>query len=324
MGALLLVLALLLPQGAATAGRDVDATTGRTGAQENPGGSAPEASQAPAPSGETASPAQAAPEETAPLQSPAYQVGPGDTLEINVYGNDDLSRIPTVQTNGAILYPLLGEVQVAGLTVAEIQRKMTSLLEKDYLVNPQVEVKVREYNSQFVSVVGEVNSPGRKAIRGRMRLIDVLLDSGGFKASASGEVVITRVDGTFAGGERTITLRLSGGGSAPTAQDAVNLELPMRNGDIISAPPKFYVTVDGEVNRPGRYAIEGNLTVTGALSLAGGRTRFGADDVQLRRTDPETGKPTIIKVDLGKVRDGKRPDPVLMPNDVISVPRRFF
>jgi polysaccharide export outer membrane protein len=303
MRALLLVLALLLPQAEKPSSHDVDATTGaRT----------PGAETAPAPS-----------QETLP-QSPAYQVGPGDTLEINVYGNDDLSRIPTVQTNGAILYPLLGEVQVAGLTVAEIQRKMTSLLEKDYLVNPQVEVKVREYNSQFVSVVGEVNSPGRKPLRGRTRLIDVLVDAGGFTARASGEVVITRMDGTFPDGKQTITLRLSGGGSAPTAQDAVNLELPLRNGDIISAPPKFYVTVDGEVNRPGRYPIEGNLTVTGALSLAGGRTRFGADDVQLRRTDPETGKTTIIKVDLGKVRDGKKPDPVLMPNDAISVPRRFF
>jgi protein involved in polysaccharide export with SLBB domain len=173
-------------------------------------------------------------------------------------------------------------------------------------------------------VVGEVNNPGRKPLRGRTRLIDVLVDAGGFTTRASGEVVITRADGTLPGGDQTITVRLSGGGAGPTAQDTVNLELPMHNGDIISAPPKFYVTVDGEVNRPGRYPIEGNLTVTGAISLAGGRTRFGADDVQLRRTDPETGKPTIIKVDLDKVRKGERPDPVLMPNDVISVPRRFF
>ncbi len=101
-----------------------------------------------------------------------YAVGPGDVIEVAVYGNDDLSRIPTVQTNGSISLPLLGEVQVAGLTIAEVQRKITNLLEKDYLVKPQVEVKVRDYNSQYVSVVGEVNSPGRKPIRGRMRLID--------------------------------------------------------------------------------------------------------------------------------------------------------
>jgi polysaccharide export outer membrane protein len=115
---------------------------------------------------------------------------------------------------------------------------------------------------------------------------------------------------------------LSGG--TPTAQDQVNLELPLKNGDIITASPKYFVTVDGEVNKPGRYAVESDLTVTGALSLAGGRTRFGADDVKVRRKDPQTGQVTVIKVDLDGVRDGKKPDLVLLPNDVVNVPRRFF
>jgi polysaccharide export outer membrane protein len=254
--------------------------------------------------------------------SAEYQVGPGDGLEVTVIGNDDLSRIPTVQTNGAILLPLLGEVQVAGLTIGEIQRKVTSLLEKDYLVNPQVVVKVTQYNSQFVTLVGEVNQPGRKPLRGRSRLIDMLVEAGGFTPAASGEVVISRADGTLPGGERTLKIRLSGG--TLTVQDQINLEMPLRNGDIISASPKFYVTVDGEVNRPGRYAIESDLTVTGAISLAGGRTRFGADGVKVRRTDPESGDASVIKVDLDDVRNGKKPDLVLKPNDVITVPRRFF
>ncbi len=242
-------------------------------------------------------------------------------LEVNVFGNEDLSRIPTVQTNGAVSLPLLGEVQVAGLTVAEVQRKITNLLAKDYLVNPQVEVKVKDYMSQYVSVVGEVNTPGRKPIRGRMRLIDALLESGGFKASASAEVMITRTDGTFDGGRRSIAVRIS---SAASLQDEINLELPLKNGDIITALPKAFVTVDGEVNKPGRYAIESDLTVTGAISLAGGLTRFGSGDVKVRRTDPQTGRSTILEVSLKDVRNGKKPDVPLHPNDVISVARRIF
>ena len=263
----------------------------------------------------------AAPPAAAPAKAMDYEVGPGDVLEVNVFGNDDLSRIPTVQTNGAISLPLLGEVQVAGLTVGEVQRKITNLLAKDYLVNPQVEVKVREYQSQFVSVVGEVNTPGRKPIRGRMRLIDALVESGGFKPNASAEVLITRIDGTFDGDKRSMLVRISG---AATAQDAVNLELPLRNGDILTALPKAFVTVDGEVNKPGRYAIESDLTVTGAVSLAGGLTRFGSNDVKVRRTDLQTGKVTIVEVDLKDVRNGKKPDVPLLPNDVISVSRRVF
>jgi polysaccharide export outer membrane protein len=272
-------------------------------------------------------PAAPDPPAPTPAQAPAtvgeYEVGPGDVLEVNVYGNDDLSRIVTVQTNGSISYPLIGEVQVAGLTVAEVRRKITNLLERDYLVKPQVEVKVREYNSQYVSVVGEVNSPGRKPLRGRTRLIDLLSEAGGFKPTASAEVMLTRTDGDFGEGQRSITVRLSKS-SSPTAQDLVNLELPLKNGDIITALPKSFVTVDGEVSRPGRYAIESDLTVTGAVSLAGGLTRFGSSDVKVRRTDPETGKVTIVAVDLKSVRNGKKPDVPLLPNDVISVSRRVF
>jgi polysaccharide export outer membrane protein len=269
---------------------------------------------------------QAAPSDPAALAAiPAapgdYEVGPGDVIEVAVYGNDDLSRLPTVQTNGSISLPLLGEVQVAGLTIAEVQRKITNLLEKDYLVKPQVEVKVKDYNSQYVSVVGEVNSPGRKPIRGRMRLIDALIESGGFKATASAEVMITRPEGTFEGDKKSITVRIS---SAASLQDQINLELPLKNGDIITALPKAFVTVDGEVNKPGRYAIEADLTVTGAVSLAGGLTRFGASGVKVRRTDPADGKVTILEVDLKDVRNGKKPDVPLLPNDVISVSRRVF
>jgi polysaccharide export outer membrane protein len=277
-----------------------------------------------------AAPASPAPQEPPPAaaQPPAaqpaeYEVGPGDVLEVNVFGNDDLSRIATVQTNGAISLPLLGEVQVAGLTVGEVRRKITNLLAKDYLVNPQVEVKVREYQSQFVSVVGEVNSPGRKPLRGRTRLIDLLTEAGGFKPSASGDLIIARTDGEFADGQRSITVRITRS-TSPSMQDLVNLELPLKNGDIVTALPKAYVTVDGEVNRPGRYAIEADLTVTGAVSLAGGLTRFGSNDVKLRRTDPETGKVSMIEVDLKDVRNGKKPDVPLLPNDVISVSRRVF
>ncbi len=263
----------------------------------------------------------------APTEAPAalndYQVGPGDVLEVTVYDNPELSRIPTVQTNGAISYPLLGEVQVAGLTIAEVQKKIMGLLAQDYLVNPQVEVKVRDYQSQFVSVVGEVNAPGRKPLRGRTRLIDVLIDAGGFTTRASGEVIITRREGAFDGGGNTVRVRISNSATL-TPQDQVNLDLPIRNGDIVTASAKYFVTVDGEVNRPGRYAIEADLTVTGAVSLAGGLTRFGSNTVKVRRTDQQSGRVTLVEVDLKDVRNGRSPDLPLQPNDVISVSRRVF
>jgi hypothetical protein len=162
----------------------------------------------------------------------------------------------------------------------------------------------------------------QSADAGRLDTASVSLsESGGFKTTASGEVTVTRVDGTFEGGARTIKVRVS---NSATPQDIINLELPLRSGDIITASPKYFVTVDGEVNRPSRYPIESDLTVTGAISLAGGPTRFGAGTVKVRRTDPQTGKVAVIEVNLKDVRNGKKPDVPLLPNDVISVPRRVF
>lgn len=272
----------------------------------------PSVAQAPSP-GPSAAPGPAAPE---------YRVGPGDVLEVVVFGNEDLSRSPTVQPDGAVSLPLLGDVEVAGLALPEIQRKLTTLLARDYLVNPQVEVKVKEYQSQFVTVLGEVNTPGRKPLRGRTRLVDVLVEAGGFTPRASGEVQITRNEGTFEGGSSTLRMQLTGGSPGP--QDRINLEITLRHGDVVTASPKYYVTVEGEVMRPGRYVLEGELTVSGAISTAGGLTRFGSNDVKVRRVDLQNGRTQILDVDLKAVRSGKRPDLPLQPNDVISVSRRFF
>lgn len=289
---------------------------------------AQEPTPAPSPSS-VASPAVASspapassPAATPSPTSPDYVVGAGDVLDVNVLGNPELSRSATVQTSGAIALPLLGDVTVVGLTIAEIQRKVTTLLERDYLVNPQVEVQVREYQSQFVIVLGEVNSGGRKVLRGRTRLIDLLIESGGLRPEASGEVVITRRDGTFEGGADN--LRVAIGGGAMTPQDRINLEIPLKNGDLINVLPKNHVTVEGEVVKPGRYTIGSGATLSGIIAEAGGLARFGSNDVKVRRIDPQTGKVDVLEFDLKDIRNGKKPDVPLLPNDVVMVPRRRF
>jgi polysaccharide export outer membrane protein len=258
-----------------------------------------------------------------PTPSLDYRVGPGDVLEVEVFGNPDLSRVPTVQTNGMVALPLLGEVAVAGLTLAEVKARLTGLLGRDYLVNPQVDVRVKEYQSQFVTVLGEVSMPGRRPLRGtQTRLIDVLVEAGGLTPRASGELVVSRADGTFEGGARTMRVVL--GAPTLTPEEERRLQLPLRAGDLITASPKYYVTVEGEVVRPGRYVLDAALTVSGAISSAGGLTRFGSQRVKVRRIDGSTGSVQIFDVDLKAVRNGKKPDPPLQANDTISVSRRIL
>jgi polysaccharide export outer membrane protein len=287
----------------------------------------------PAAAGATASPPPLAPVAAAsapdpasmasPAPSPEYRIGPGDVLEVEVFGNPELSRNPIVQTTGAVALPLVGEVPVAGLTVGEAAARITGLLARDYLVNPQVEVRVKEYQSQFVTVTGEVNTPGRRALRSaRTQLIDVLVEAGGLTARASGEIVITRAEGEFEGGGRTLRVQL--GAPQLTALTERGLQTPLRAGDIVTASPKHYVTVEGEVARPGRYVLESALTASAAISSAGGLTRFGSHRVRLRRVDPGTGRVSVTTVDLKAVQRGDAGDPPLHPNDTLSVSRRLF
>ena len=116
-----------------------------------------------------------------------YRVGPGDVLEVAVDGRPDLSRLPTVQTTGGVFLPRAGDVEVDGpdhrARSRHASRRSSSA---EDLPAPEVSVRVKEYNSQFVWVHGAVLRPGRKPLRGGTRLVDALLDAGGFTARRLG------------------------------------------------------------------------------------------------------------------------------------------
>ena len=265
----------------------------------------------------------------------AYAVGPGDVLEITVVDQPDLSRSTTVQPDGRLTMALLGDVEVSGKTIAEIQRIITERLALDFLVNPLVEVRVREYASQFALVIGEVVNPGRRALRGNTRLIDLLIESGGFRLGASGVVLVQRTEGLLPNGAKTLKFRL-GAASGLSEADRSNAELVLKNGDLVTAAPKYYVTVDGEVGRPGRVVIDNDLTLLGVIAESGGLAKFGSSKVRIIRKKAEgvdvTGfepcegatQDLCIVVDLNEIRKGKTPDIVLTQNDKVVVSRRHF
>jgi polysaccharide export outer membrane protein len=245
---------------------------------------------------------------------PPYRVGPGDVLEVSVDGRPDLSRLPTVQTTGSVWLPRAGRVEVRGLSAPEIASKLAPLLAGEDLPVPRVAVRVREYQSQFVWVRGAVLHPGRKPLRSGTRLVDALLDAGGFIDGASGEVLLERAAGAFADGAREAHFRFSG--ASPTPEELEQLSLPLLAGDVITAAVQRWVTVTGAVRRPGRHEFEDALTVSRAVEAAGGILRTGSERVLVRRPGGE------VEVDLGAVRDGKVEDLTLAPGDQVVVRAR--
>ena len=243
-----------------------------------------------------------------------YRVGPGDVLEVVVDGRPDLSRLPTVQTTGSVWLPRAGEVEVRGLSTGEIAARVTPLLAGEDLASPRVAVRVREYQSQFVWVRGAVRRPGRKPLRSGTRLVDALLDAGGFQESASGEVAVERATGTFADGSRAARFRF--GGTSPTPQELEQLGLPLLAGDVMTVGVQRWVTVSGAVKTPGRRPFEDALTLRQLVEAAGGILRGGSERLVVRRAGGD------IEADLRAIRDGKAEDVVLAPGDEVVVRAR--
>ena len=243
-----------------------------------------------------------------------YRVGPGDVIEVVVDGRPDLSRMPTFQTTGSIWLPRAGDVDVRGLTTGEIAARVAPKLAGTDLSAPHVDVRVTGYFSQFVWVQGAVNRPGRKPLRAGTRLVDALLDAGGFVQGASGEVVVARDSGTFADGAHELKIRFTG--KQPSPEELERLSLPLVTGDHVTATLQLFVGVSGAVQRPGQYAYEKALTLGALVEQAGGVLRSSTDRVVLRRAGSEQ------EVDLAAVRKGKAPDVALLPGDEIVVKAR--
>jgi polysaccharide export outer membrane protein len=124
-----------------------------------------------------------------------YLLAPQDILIIDVFGEKELSREFKVEGNGEITYPLLGVVKVEGLTTAEVETRLKTLLGKDYLVDPQVTVSVKIYRKRIVTVMGEVTRPGAFELPGEQKwtIVDAIGQAGGpTKAANKKRIQFTR------------------------------------------------------------------------------------------------------------------------------------
>ena len=254
------------------------------------------------------------PVEKAPQpQTPsALVIGPGDELEITVYGAPDLSEHTRVSAGGSISIPLVGSVHVGGLTSSEAEGAIESQLRQNHILNdPQVSLFVKEYISSGISVAGEVAKPGFYSVLGPHRLLDVLEEAGGPTDRASNRVVVSH-----RGQQDSTTYTLS---KDPAEMAANNVDL--QPGDTVVVPRAGVVYVLGEVNKPGGYVMNstGGVTVLQLVAVAGGTTRVASAGKTrlLRKTD--TGFQEQ-QVDLKKLLRGHTKDVAVSNEDILYVP----
>lgn len=210
-----------------------------------------------------------------------YRVGPGDILSIIVYDHPELT-IPAgeqrsaaesgnlVNPDGTIFYPYTGRIKVDGQTVDEIRETVTRLL-SEFVKDPQIEVRVAQFNSKFVFVTGAVIKPGRVALQNTpLTLIDAVQLASGFAPNANHhELKITR---------QNLTASVSSYDLLKSGDLSQNIVL--RAGDLIHVPDDSTqrVYVMGEVTKPGQVAMGSTrLTLTDVITQVGGIQESSAD-----------------------------------------------
>jgi polysaccharide export outer membrane protein len=244
-----------------------------------------------------------------------YLLGPDDKLLITVQNHPELTAHPTITAEGTINIPLLGDVKATGYTPSRFAKRLSELLGRSYLVDPQVDVEVEEYRSQWVMVMGEVRTPRRIPLRGGTRLKEVLAEAGGFGEN-SGEII-------------TISRRLEASGEYTTLSvDRSQFESGsnnpvLRHGDIVDVGRSAWCYLQGEIRSPGRVRIERGMTLLRAIALSGGLTEW-ADRKQVKVLYPPGHVPQELLFNLKKIVAGKTADPKLEGGEVIVINRRFF
>lgn len=259
-----------------------------------------------------------------------YTAGPEDLLEVVFLGQDELYREIRVNGRGEITMPLVGAVSVVGLSPPQIEARLGRLYKKGrFIRDPQITVFVKEYRYQRVMVTGAVAAPGSHEVIGPRTLLEMLGKAGGLNEKAGEVVYIIRRQSApdmtktmkaapaqpLAPGSETIVVDLR----RLLIEGALELNLPIQNGDVIHVPFARHAYVLGAVKKPGQVPVKDKVTVTQALAVTEGIDQMlGSHNVTLLRFD-DKGERLVIPINLTQVVKGAEPDPLLKDNDIVFV-----
>jgi polysaccharide export outer membrane protein len=292
----------------------------------------------------------------APTTGEQYRIGARDVLTIRVTAPDIIAQFSAeaLEVNECGMIPLLSvqneeqnEVRAAGMTTNELQEHLRRFYTK-YKRNPQVVVKVREYNSQPVAINGAVARPGQFQLRRPVRLLELLqFHAGGATERSGGRIQIARMPALgmceakpapAAPAAQTAQAAQVGQTATPIEEGPApsfltfKLEDTLRAderanpylqpGDVITLPEAKEAYVVGNVLRPGPIALrDDHLTVSRAIAMVGGTMPDTKKDrVRIIRQEANGSGSREIFVDLKAIDKRQAEDVALLPNDIIDVP----
>jgi polysaccharide biosynthesis/export protein len=280
-----------------------------------------------------------------------YLINPGDVIEIHVDRAPELSGMRRVAASGTIRMEYLGRIKAQGTTADELASFIANGLSGRYLKNPRVTVTIAQMNSRTFFIQGAVNRPGAYQIEGRPSLLTLITLAGGLTETYGSTAFIIRkvyrpeMDVPDKGDPKGALDSQPGSDAAdsPSQPGGRNQEVEERElikvninglfrGDfdknmrldpwsIVHIPQAEVFFVGGDVNAPGSFMFKEGATLRQAITLAQGMKFTAASDrAIIFREDPVTKKRQEIRVDAGKIMNGKQDDVAIIANDIVIIP----
>jgi polysaccharide export outer membrane protein len=223
-----------------------------------------------------------------------YILGEGDLIQVSVFEAQELKAEGRISARGFITLPLIGTVELKGLSTREAEQKIETLYRSKYLQNPHVSVFVKEQVSGKITFMGAVKKPGTQPFLGRQSLFEALALAEGLSENA-GKMVQVRRTGADPDHPTTFLVDLDELVSGGSGND---LNMEIKSGDVIYVPEAGMVYVDGAVRKPGNYPMKKKMSIPEAIVAAGGFAVYAAEDkIKLVRKNA-AGKVDVVQLNF--------------------------
>ncbi len=261
-----------------------------------------------------------------------YLLGPGDVIDVRVFGQPDLSAMVEIDSDGNVSsLPFLEAPIPAKCRTEKALQKDIAVAYARYIKNPQVSVRISERKSrQPATVFGAVRQPTRVLMQRKVRLNELIASSGGFTERASGTIQILHTEPVMCPqpGEEADAAPIDGTKIPLQIVKISELRagLPQANpvirpGDILQVTEAEPIYVTGSVFSPQGIFLRDQLTLSRALAMVGGvRQEAKVSEVKIYRQQPGAQTQETIVVDYAAIKKNKKPDVFLQAFDVIEVP----
>jgi polysaccharide export outer membrane protein len=251
----------------------------------------------------------------------AYRLKPEDVISIRVFGEEDMNVDAPINLDGTISVPLLGFIDAAGKTAAELERHVyTELKTREFFIDPKVTVNIIKFRELRASVTGAANRPGEFLFKPGDRVLSLISQAQGY---AFNRADLRRTYLVRKGSMEQIPLDLH----SMLVRGDMSQNYELKDGDIISIPETRAnrVSVIGFVQRPGQFDWFEGMTLADAVSQAGGEVPYRSrmSQVQIQRMTPgREYEYQRFKVDFTKFtsKNDFSQNVALAPGDVVYIP----